>query len=586
MALNRIGKCTICSIKTCGANGFFRHIRQVHGNDRYFGTNCPLCPSSFIYTNIKSFIRHYVQKHPSNFDLDDDSSSIVADNDENSFVGLIEDKEISLLIGECDSLQEIKRSYIKMMLKLREGHILPGHVMKTLALSISGLFQSFFEIICTTLNTNVDNIKLFRVTNEIEKYFLEVSKSEESFVSFCRMYFEFIKPQEILFHTGSKAYYVPLRELLLSLFSKKDVQKCANNEKEFITQFNGQDIIYHYRNAEIGQQHNILKNTKNCYLLQLYSDDLGVVNPLMGKSATHKLTTFYFSIDDLPARKNSSLASVYLLMLCHRRDFDDSNNRQILFQQLKQDLMVLEQDGIVLPGDDFSTHFTISTVCADNLAGRAFVYNFVDYCLCLAHELGGFMCSFNNGHCCRYCLCHHKDMKNVYKESQVTIRTRTSYDLQVKHVQEVSIDKQMYGINEKSILLTLPSLHPMISLPPDIMHDVLEGVMPKVMSCLLHTMISTRLFTATQICQRVNQFEYGKNDRRNRPPFLKERDIFDKRIPGEYQSSCLNEIYSYIDHEQTSHRHNLFSIKMNVSFLFRQSDGEVLLFSQLAVYVY
>ncbi|CAF5110098.1 unnamed protein product, partial [Rotaria sp. Silwood1] len=74
--------------------------------------------------------------------------------------------------------------------------------------------------------------------------------------------------------------------------------------------------------------------------------DVGVVNPLMGKNATHKLTTFYFSIDDLPARHNSSVNAVYLLLLYYRKDFEGENNRQLIFRQLK--------------------------ICADNLAGCFF----------------------------------------------------------------------------------------------------------------------------------------------------------------------------------------------------------------------
>ncbi|CAF4721737.1 unnamed protein product, partial [Rotaria magnacalcarata] len=79
--------------------------------------------------------------------------------------------------------------------------------------------------------------------------------------------------------------------------------------------------------------------------------DLGVVNPLMGKNATHKLTTFYFSIDDLPARLSSSLNSVYLVLLYYTKDFQDENNRRIIFAQLNQDLRNLEDDGLILPGD-------------------------------------------------------------------------------------------------------------------------------------------------------------------------------------------------------------------------------------------
>lgn len=154
------------------------------------------------------------------------------------------------------------------------------------------------------------------------------------------------------------------------------------------------------------------------------------------------------------------------------------------------------------------------------------------YFFCLAHELGGFTCSFNAGHCCRYCLIHHRDMKHVYQESQTLIRTVKSHDMQVKQVQNVNSDRSMYGINEQSILSSLSSFHPITSLPPDIMHDILEGIMPKLSSCLLHTIVSVRLCTASELCQRINKFTYGTNDRRNRPVIFKEKDIFGKRIAG------------------------------------------------------
>jgi hypothetical protein len=97
----------------------------------------------------------------------------------------------------------------------------------------------------------------------------------------------------------------------------------------------------------------------------------------MGKNATHKLTTFYFSIDDLPARHSSSLNTVYLLLLYYTKDFDDENNRRIIFNQFNKDLKSLEEDGLILPGDTISTYFTISTLCADNLAGDCF-HNILD----------------------------------------------------------------------------------------------------------------------------------------------------------------------------------------------------------------
>ncbi|CAF3832604.1 unnamed protein product [Rotaria sordida] len=414
-----------------------------------------------------------------------------------------------------DSLDDIKKFYLKMLLKVREGHVLPGNVMKTMALSITCLLEIFSYHLLSKLHMNIDNAISNNFNNDVEKTLFEISKSEDSFISSCQIYFTFVKPKEIILPTGNKAYYIPLCDLLMNLFEKKDFYDSIKQEKELISQFHEQDIIYHYRNAEIGRQHHILNNKKNSLLLQLYSDDLDVVNPLMGKNAVHKLTTFYFSLDDLPSRHSSSLRVVYLLLLYYKKDFEDQNNRRILFEQLGQDLRSLENDDLILPGDKTPTYFTISTLCSDNLA---------------AHELGGFTRTFTTGYFCRYCFTHHHDMKHIYKESQTLIRTAESHDIQLKHVENVPSDKSMYGINEASALSFISSFHPITSLPPDLMHDAMEGIMPKLTSCLLHVVVSNRLCTSSKICQMINKFTYGSNDKRNRPTVLKEKDISEKII--------------------------------------------------------
>jgi hypothetical protein len=282
----------------------------------------------------------------------------------------VEDQLTMCEYEQYDQLEEIKKFYLKMLLKIREGHILPGTVMKTISLSVSSLIQTFSIYLLCKLNINVDNPISRNVNDDIEKILFEISKNEESFISSCELYFKFFKPKEIQLSTGNKAYYIPICDVLMNLFQKKDFYECIKREKKYICQFDGQDIIYHYRNAEIGRQHPILKIKENTLLFQLYCDDIGVINPLMGKNATHKLTTFYFSIDDLPACYNSSLNFIHLLLLFYRKDFENENNRQILFNQLNKDLKCLEKDGLILPGDINSTYFTISAVCADNLAGN------------------------------------------------------------------------------------------------------------------------------------------------------------------------------------------------------------------------
>ncbi|CAF3420737.1 unnamed protein product [Rotaria socialis] len=535
MSISCVKRCTICPVSVEEAAGYMRHMRQVHGTDRLFGTVCPLCDSNFIFTNFKSFMNHF-RNHDLHLSSEEtpplslllNCNDFTSNNYDEIEYEQHEQQEQGITLWQHenhDSLDGIKKFYLKMLLKIREGHVLPGSVMKTMALSITCLLQFFSYHLLSKLHMNIDNHISFNFNNDVEKTLFEISRNEDSFISCCQIYFKFVKPKEIRLPTGNKAYYIPLRDLLMNLFEKKDFYDSVKQEKEIISQFHEQDIIYHYRNAEIGRQHRILNRKKNCVLLQLYSDDLGVVNPLMGKNAIHKLTTFYISIDDLPACHSSSLSTVYLLLLYYRKDFDDENNRRILFAPLSQDLKSLENDGLILPGDKTPTYFTISTMCADNLA---------------THELGGFTRTFTTGCCCRYCFTHHKDMKRIYQESQTLIRTTESYDIQIRHVEKVPSDKSMYGINEASTLSFISSFHPITSLPPDLMHDVLEGVMPKLTSCLLHSMMSSRLCISSKICQMINKFTYGNNDKRNRPLALKEKDISEKIIRGKaMEKYCL-----------------------------------------------
>ncbi|CAF4419085.1 unnamed protein product, partial [Adineta steineri] len=77
-------------------------------------------------------------------------------------------------------LEEIKNFYIKMLLRVREGHILPGVVMKTISLSVNSLLESFSMYLLSKLNINLDNPIPRHVNNDIEKILFEVSKNEES----------------------------------------------------------------------------------------------------------------------------------------------------------------------------------------------------------------------------------------------------------------------------------------------------------------------------------------------------------------------------------------------------------------------
>ena len=74
-----------------------------------------------------------------------------------------------------------------------------------------------------------------------------------------------------------------------------------------------------------------------------------------------------------------------------------------------------------------------------------------------------------------------------------------------------------YGIKHNSILNGLRYFHVVDGLPPDVMHDVLEGVLQLELKQLLLHCIKNRFFTLELLNQRMKCFSYGPAETSNRP---------------------------------------------------------------------
>ncbi len=77
----------------------------------------------------------------------------------------------------------------------------------------------------------------------------------------------------------------------------------------------------------------------------LYGDDFEVCNPLGTSRKTHKLCAVYWILGNLPLSCHSSLASIYLALLCKSDDAKTYGYHRV-FEPLLQDLVTLEQQGV------------------------------------------------------------------------------------------------------------------------------------------------------------------------------------------------------------------------------------------------
>ena len=107
-----------------------------------------------------------------------------------------------------------------------------------------------------------------------------------------------------------------------------------------------------------------------------------------------------------------------------------------------------------------------------------------------AHQIGGFKESMLFAYrICRSCMTTSEKAQKYFNESYFKLRTPKEHLKQCneleKSVSRSEVSKQ-YGINRKSVLESIPNFSVTQNLPHDIMHDLLEGIIPYEIKLMLN----------------------------------------------------------------------------------------------------
>lgn len=110
------------------------------------------------------------------------------------------------------------------------------------------------------------------------------------------------------------------------------------------------------------------------------------------------------------------------------------------------------------------------------------------------------------------------------------MRTRDSHDV---HCQQVELYgehfSRTYGINKKSILNQSSFFHVVDGLPPDAMHDILEGVLQYEVKEMLKAFVKVqRYFTLECLNSRMASFDFGYYNDKNKPTLIPESKLASK----------------------------------------------------------
>ena len=384
--------CPLCLSSDVFQNypALFKHIRNEHREEPSFSIRCELsefCGSR--YSSFDSYRCHIYRCHRSLIDsLESDnviSSNIndVFNNGDDLFVNpdfnnqsdfnedpesfiyqdddLDETNNLSLNFSSMSfsvtdtelCFNKLAEFYTRFLLELREYHLLPQQVVQSISSYICTLFDMILKLIKTKVSSSVMSIvNLETAFTHINRLITSISKNEYTFLKQCQKYFNYETPVEIVLNTAeARAYYIPLKSSLSHLlYSGELLNAIYDNIQSLTTQSDkDNDLILSNRQCQAVKS-NISNNKKsNSLLLKLYTDGIGITNPIGPKRDAHKFTCFYFLLDDLPDIVRSQVNLIGLHCMTYTKHLKDKENRDILMNVLVEDLNRLQTEGITIP---------------------------------------------------------------------------------------------------------------------------------------------------------------------------------------------------------------------------------------------
>lgn len=325
------------------------------------------------------------------------------------------------------------------------------------------------------------------ISNDILPKVLQISKSPHLQKQYLSEYVKSVKiklpypppPRPIVENSSTKKKnkgrkvistfnYVPIKELVKSKVVKcpflVNILKKENIEKTIV-----QEKLKNGIGRTIECYRSVLDCSMKRYLaqagklrLELAIDDFTPTNPLGAARNDYKMLAVYMSINNIPFKLRSKNANIDIVMLCNRRVLCNYDLKDV-FKHLLQDINDIEMNGITIEIDGQSLHLEVvlSALIGDNLG------------MC---EILGLNRGFSRGFC-RYC----GSTNSAYQSLESNCPIFEDHNLQRA--------KDIPGyFTAESVFNELNNFDIFGISPPDILHDLDEGCIPKILNLVIPSM--------------------------------------------------------------------------------------------------
>ncbi len=149
-----------------------------------------------------------------------------------------------------------------------------------------------------------------------------------------------------------------------------------------------------------------------------------------------------------------------------------------------------------------------------------------------AHSVAGFMQSFSVEYYCRFCTGKSSDIQlHSVASGAFSLRTKELHQAHIKHAQDTGAG--YCGVKKDCIFTKKRShFHVIFGYPPDLAHDVFEGIIPVELAHCLTVLISRKLFTLVDLNNAILKYPYKWADRTNKPHVVSQTFPSRKTVGG------------------------------------------------------
>ncbi|XP_065675481.1 uncharacterized protein LOC136091702 [Hydra vulgaris] len=530
--------CSFCQVKKFILSKYLTHLQICHEADDNFTVACGLDGCSCTYNTIKGLRQHMRIKHNQIYYADRNKTNV----DESLHSSVNENLELlncnfdnelaSSTLNQPfnrdinDFVLKLQKHCAMFVIGLGQKHSIPTIVQLEIGNEVHALINYFSSNYADCLKKYLSkagftldpNDGLFEILeNEalLDKVFSVVSSEGKTF-TYCESNLGFVAPLQIeiqadtsptISSTGclnnQKKFfqYIPILEVIKKFVQHNDIWASIHRANENEDQTN--DLLCSYADGNIFHKHAVFCKKKHALRIHMYIDEFEMCNPIRSHRSTHKLCAFYFFIGNLEHKYHSQLKYIHLCLLVKEKYIKQSKTYAEILKPLISDLIESCLNGIALNinGENLQLYGALATILADNLS---------------AHAHAGFRCAFNSGHICRYCMLQYEDKEKLLQETVLTLRTETLHKYHLQGI-NAGISGRVYGVVKRCPFLDLSYFKLTKSFPPDLMHDLHEGIIPLILKLLISNLHCDGIVTVSQLNYEIENFKFLKIDKKNKP---------------------------------------------------------------------